>query len=170
MARRHSRIETELPADLREALNRLLLEGATYEEACAFCQERGHDISMSSMGRYGKRFFEAYQAVKQFEDQARVLTSGPGQGLSLEEATSKMLLQRVMAGLISGEVDVKEMPRVISDVAKLQAASVARERFKADVAAKARKAADKVEGLVRQAGLSDETVAKIRAGILGIAR
>ena len=167
--RKRSRIETELPPDLREELHRILLEGATYEEACQYCADRGHDISRSSMGRYGKDFFQAYQAIKQFEDQARAITSEAGQGLSLEEATSKMMLQKVMAGLVSGEADILEIPRLISDVAKLQSSSVARERLKADLAAKVKKVAGDVEKAVKKSGLSDEAADRIKRQILGIA-
>ncbi len=168
-SRKRSRIETELPPDLREELHRILLEGATYEEACQYCKDRGHDISRSSMGRYGKTFFEAYQSIKQFEDQARAITSEVGEGLTLEEATSKMLLQKVMAGLVSGDADILEIPRLISDVAKLQASSVARERLKADLAAKVKKVAGAVDAAVKKGGLSDETAEIIRKQILGIA-
>lgn len=76
--RRRSKIETELPADLREEVNRLLLEGTTYEDAALYCQTKGYDISRSSMGRYGKEFFEAYRNIKQFEDQSKALTSEVG--------------------------------------------------------------------------------------------
>ncbi|WP_028314680.1 DUF3486 family protein [Desulfatibacillum aliphaticivorans] len=167
--RKRSRIETELPRDLREELHRILLEGATYEEACQYCKDRGHDISRSSMGRYGKTFFEAYQAVKQFEDQAQALKSEVGEGLTLEEATSKMMLQKVMAGLVSGEADILEIPRLISDVAKLQASSVAREKLKADLAARVKKVAGEVADAVKKSGLSDDAADKIKRKILGIA-
>ncbi len=167
--RRRSRIETELPPDLREELHRILLEGATYEEACQYCKDRGHDISSSSMGRYGKSFFEAYQSIKQFEDQARAITSEVGEGLTLEEAASKMMLQKVMAGLVSGEADILEIPRLISDVAKLQMSSVAREKLKADLAAKVKKVAGDVAKTAKRGGLSDEAADLIRKQILGIA-
>lgn len=168
--RKRSRIETELPKEIREELNRVLLEGATYEEACQYCRDRGFDISHSSMGRYGKEFFEAYQAVRQFEDQARAITSEAGDGLTLEEATSKMLLQKVMAGLVSGDADILEIPRLISDVAKLQSSSVARERLKSDLAAKVQRIAGDVVQAVKKGGLSDEAADKIKRQILGIAQ
>ena len=77
ISRRRSRIETELPPNIRAEVNRILLEGATYEEAAQYCHRKGHDISRSSMGRYGKVFFETYARVKRFEDQAAALTSEP---------------------------------------------------------------------------------------------
>lgn len=149
--RRRSRIETELPKELREELNRLLLEGATYEDASAWCKARGYDISKSSVGRYGKVFFEAYANVRRFEDQSRALQGEVGDGLLLEEATTKLLLQRVMAALIDGGADVMEIPRLLSDVAKLQSSSVQRERMKAQVAEQVRK-----ETLAEVAGRIDD--------------
>ncbi len=131
--RRRSKIETDLPAELREEVNRLLLEGATYEDVAMYCKARGFDISRSSVGRYGKAFFEAYQQVKQFEDQSKALKSEAGESLSMDEAISKMLQQRVLKGLMAEGFDIMEIPRLISDVAKLQTSNVLREKLKEDL-------------------------------------
>lgn len=128
--RRRSRVETELPADLREQANRLILEGMTYEELSDWSASKGHDISRSAWGRYGKRYYEAYQQVRQFEDQSKALASSPGEGLTMEEALSKLLLQKAMAAVLSGEWDVLEAPRLISEIARLQSSNVAREKLK----------------------------------------
>jgi hypothetical protein len=168
-SRRRSRVETELPRELREQAHRLLLEGMTYEDLADWSAEHGYDISRSSWGRYGKEFYEAYQAIKRFEDQARVLSGEPGEGLTMEEAVSKMLLQKVMAAAVDGTLDVLQVPRIIADVAKLQQSSVQREKLKDDFARAARAAADKVGAIAKKGGLSAETVQQIRKEILGIA-
>lgn len=167
--RRRSRVETELPRELRDEANRLILEGFTYEELAAWSVERGFDISRSSWGRYGKAFYESYQAVKRFEDQSRALSGEAGEGLTMEEAVSKMLLQRVMEALTLGKWDVMDVPRLLSDVAKLQSSSISREKLKDDFARRARESADKVEAIVKKGGLSAETIQQIRKEILGIA-
>jgi len=168
--RRRSRIETEMPADVRKDLDRILLEGATYEEAANFCKGRGYDISRSSVGRYGKNFMEAYQNIMRFADQSRALTSEANDGLPMEEAVGKMLLQKVMAALLDGSADIAENSRLISDVAKLQSSNIQLSRLKIDLAERTRKAADAVVKIAKKGGLSADAADQIRAKILGIAK
>ena len=165
--RRRSRIETELPPDIREQVNRLLLEGATYDDVADFCRGKGFDISKSSVGRYGKAFFEAYQNIKQFEDQSRALTSEVDEGLPMEEAVGKMLLQKVLSGLIDG-ADVFENSRLISDVASLQRSSIALSKHKMDLEKRVQKVADEVAATVKSKGLTDAAADQIRKKILGV--
>ena len=166
--RKRSRIETELPADIREQVNRLLLEGSTYDDVAAFCQTRGHDISKSSVGRYGKTFFEAYQNIRIFEDQSRALTSEVDDGLPMEEAVGKMLLQKVLAGLVSGEADVLANSRLISDVASLQRSSISLQKHKMDLEKRVTKVADEVAAAAKFKGASDEFTEWMRKKILGL--
>lgn len=166
--RNRSRVETELPEEIRRNLDRILLEGATYDEAAEYLKSGGYDISRASVGRYGKRFFEAYQQVRQFEDQAHALKSEVGDGLSMEEAAGKLLVQKVMAAVIDGTFDVLEMPRLISDFAKLQSSSVARERLKADIQDRVKKAAGRVEKIATGSGISPDTLRRIKEEIYGI--
>lgn len=56
--RRHSKVETELPQEIKGQVDRLLIENATYEEIASFLKEQGHDIGKSSIGRYGKEFLK----------------------------------------------------------------------------------------------------------------
>ena len=166
--RRRSRVETELPAQLREQANRLLLEGITYEDMAAWSLERGYDISRSSWGRYGKEFFEAYQAVKRFEDQSKAMTGEAGDGMTMEEALSKVLLQKIMAAVTGANFDLLEVPRLISDFAKLQSSNIQREKLKDEYAKRVREAAESVGKIAKQGGMSEETVTEIQKRILGI--
>ena len=110
-----------MEGDFLKATN---ITAITYDDLEAWCKEKGFQISRSSIGRYGKTFFEAYQQVKRFEDQSRALQSDVGDGLLMEEAATKLLLQKVMGALIDGSADILEIPRIISDVARLQQSSV----------------------------------------------
>ena len=74
----------------------------------------------------------------------------------------------ILEAQLSGKLDIKKMPRIISDFAKLQASSVQRERMKKDMAEKAVKAADAVERIAKKGGLSDKAAEDIRKKILGI--
>lgn len=164
--RRRSRIETELPVQLRQQLNRVLLEGATYDEAAAFLNGQGYDISRSSVGRYGKEFFEAYQKIVQFEDQSRALTSATEKGMPMEEAVGKMLLQKVMAALVDGSADVMEVPRLISDVAKLQRSHVAMAQWKREIEKRADEAVENIKA--KSKTIDPDTLKIIKEEIYGL--
>jgi hypothetical protein len=164
--RRRSRIETELPVELRQQLNRVLLEGATYDEAAAFLNDKGYDISRSSVGRYGKEFFEAYQKIVQFEDQSRALTSATEKGMPMEEAVGKMLLQKVMAALVDGSADVLEVPRLISDVAKLQRSHVAMAQWKREIEKRADAAVENIK--TKSKTIDPDTLKIIKEEIYGL--
>ncbi len=168
-----SRIESELPKELREEVHRLLIEDATYEDISLYCKAKGHDISRSSAGRYGKRFLEVYKKALQFEDQSRILKSKVGEGLILDEAISKLLMQKIMDTIVDGTMDILEVPRLISDFAKLQASDVKREAAKVSLEAEVRKrtleeAADVVEKTARENGMSKKSAEMFRAEVLGI--
>ncbi|HNR13092.1 MAG TPA: DUF3486 family protein [Thermodesulfobacteriota bacterium] len=168
MVRKHCRITDELPAEIREQVDRLLIEGGTtYDDIQTFLAEKGYDISRSAIGRYGKDFFAAYQRLKVIEDKSRALVSEAGDGMVLEEAASKIFTQMIIEAQLSKELDIKELPRIISDFAKLQASTVLRERFKADF----RKKFDKVMSDAEKESKNmtkDELVSMIRERVYGL--
>lgn len=168
--RRHGRVNDELPREIREQVDRLLIEGgSTYDEIRDFLASQGYDISRSAIGRYGKDFLACYQRLRVIEDKSRALVSEVGDGLVLEEAASKLFAQMILEAQISGDLDIKELPRIISDFAKLQASNVMRERYKREIKAKVEKTAADVEKTAKKGGLTPETAAEIRKKILGLA-
>lgn len=168
--RTHSRIERELPAEVRREVDRLLVEGnATYDEIASFLTAKGYDISRSAIGRYGKDFLAQYQRLRIIEDKSRTLISEAGDGLSLEEAASKVFAQKILEALLSGDLDVLEVPRLVSDFAKLQGSTVLRERLKMDVKKRVEKAVETVEKTLTKKAVDAETLRRIREEIYGIA-
>lgn len=167
--RKHYAVEDRLPEDIRAQVDRLLIEGATYDEVQAWLDGQGHDISRSAIGRYGKDFLAAYQRLRMVEDQARTLVSEAGDGLVLEEAASKLFGQQIIEGLVSAKIDVTTLPRLVSDFAKLAGASVQRERLKADLKNKADKAVKKVEKQLTDLSIPEDKLAYIKEVIYGIA-
>ncbi len=163
----HSRITSDLPPEVQREVDRLLVEGdATYDEIRDFLARRGFDISRSAIGRYGKEFLANYRRLRIVEDKSRVLVSEAGDGMVLEEAAAKIFAQMILEAQLSGELDITELPRIISDFAKLQASSVLRERMKKEFEKKVEKTADKVEETARREGVSAETIQKIRRDVL----
>lgn len=167
--RRHGRIRDELPAEVRAQVDRLLIENATYDDVKAFLDEGGYDISRSAVGRYGKDFMNAYQQLKIIEDKSKTMVSEAGDGMVLEEAVSKMFARMILEAQLTDELDIKKIPRIIGDFARLQKSVVDRERLKRDFADRAAKAARAVDRIAKKGGLSDAAAEQIRKKILGIA-
>jgi hypothetical protein len=167
--RRHSSIGDELPQELKREVDRLLVEGnVTYDDIKAFLEEKGYDISRSAIGRYGKEFLAQYQRLRVIEEKSRTLVSEAGDGMVLEEAAAKIFAQKIVEAQLLEDFDILENTRLISDFAKLQSSTVARERFKRELKEKVAKTAESVVKTARQGGLSDEKAEEIRRKILGI--
>jgi len=168
--RKHSRVQDELPAEVRAQVDRLLIEQATYDEIKAFLDSEGYDISRSAIGRYGHDFLAAYQNLRIIEDKSRALVSEAGDGMVLEEAAAKLFSQMILEAQLSGKLDIKKLPRIISDFAKLQTSTVSRERLKRDIAERVAQTADDVAKTVKKSGLSEDTAEEIRKKIMGISK
>jgi hypothetical protein len=166
--RKRSRIDTELPVEVRQETDRLLIEGATYEEISAYLKANGHDISKSSVGRYGKDFLNLYRRIRVMEDKSRALSSEPGE-MALEEAASKLFTGEILELLMAHTLDIGEKSRIIGDFAKLQSSSVARERLKSDTRKKIDAKLSDLESKARKGtGLDPETLRRVREEIYGI--
>jgi hypothetical protein len=165
--RRHGKVH-ELPADVREQVDALLLEpDITYEDVEAFLKEKGHDISTSSIGRYGKHFLNQVRKLRQIEDQARTLVSEAGaDAMVLEEAATKLFAEQVISALMEPGFDARKLSYMLSDFARLQMSSVRREALKAELKKKAEQAVKNIEKKATE--LSPETLAIIREQIYGL--
>lgn len=167
--RKHSKVEDNLPPEIRREVNRLLLEGETYEDISDYLKGKGHDISRSSIGRYGKGFLNEYRNLLIIEDKSKILLSeAGGDGMVLEEAVAKKMAATLMELLLDEGIDIGKTPRIISDFARLQSSSTARERAKMEFKKKATVVADDVVKVAKTGGLSEEKAEQIRRKILGI--
>lgn len=132
--RSHSKI-SKLPASVREAVDRLILSGKTYDEIAEHLQHMGEDISRASVGRYGQRFLAQMEKLQLFRDQARVVVDSAGDRPALEiaEAANQMALSAVMEYIM--EIDSlkgAKATEVIKALALLERSGVQRERLKLD--------------------------------------
>lgn len=100
--RSHSKV-TKLPKELREAVDRKILEGMTYQEIADFLNEKDQEVSRSSIGRYGQRFIARMEKLKLFQEQAKIIVEQGGERPALEvvEATSQMALQTIMEHIMN---------------------------------------------------------------------
>jgi hypothetical protein len=167
----HGRIRDELPQEVREKVDRLLVEGgSTYDDIRDFLAAEGYDISRSAIGRYGKDWLNTYQRLRIAEDKARTLVSEVGDGLALDEAASRLLMQKVLELLISTELTPKERASLMKSVAILQSSSVQREKLKKELRSKVEEVAEEVTQTARRGGMSDELIREMEERVLGIIR
>lgn len=168
--RSHSKI-SKLPASVREAVDKLILSGKTYDEIAEHLQHMGEAISRASVGRYGQRFLAQMEKLQLFRDQARVVVDSAGDRPALEiaEAANQMALSAVMEYIM--EIDSlkgAKATEVIKALALLERSGVQRERLKLE----ARKKANEIiktleEGTPTMAALSPEHMAYIK-GMYGL--
>lgn len=130
--RRHGKVH-QLPSEIRKEVDDLLTTpGVTYQDIEEYLKPKGYDISMSSIGRYGKDFLNTYQQLRIIEDQARTLVSDAGEGLTLDEAGGKLSAKMLIEILTSKEKADAMDPKLLAAFASMQKAAVAREKMKQD--------------------------------------
>ena len=167
----HSSVD-KLPAELREAVNAAVADGATIDEITALIRGEGGDCSRSAVGRYAQKFRAMLREQRESE---RTLTlwmkefgeRGQGRaGLVLIETMRTMVLGTMAAFAERGEpVPTQELARLSLVLKRIEDADrlrLARERA-------AEKAAEAAKPKPRK-GLSPETVAAIDEFVLGKAR
>jgi len=160
-------VDTALPADIREGLIDIVVEGATLDQAEKWLAERGYDISRTSIGRWRQAFYPIYQKYVTFRAQARALKGDAGESLGTSEVLAQMLEQQVFEAVVDGSLDVAEAPKILGELAKLQRVAVEREKLKRDLADRAKSAAGEVEKIAEKAGLSDGARGEIRNVLMG---
>lgn len=133
--RKHSKITSILPAELVEAINHRLVNGETYEQIAAFVRGEGHEISKSSVGRYGKTFLSKLERLKIVKEQAKAIVTESKEGPSLEmtEAATQLALQLIMEKLVlTDNLDDTKTGEILKALALLERSAVQREKLKLD--------------------------------------
>ncbi len=159
----------ELPLHIAEQVDRLLVEGSSFEEIRSFLAEQGQDITKTTIGRYGAEFLECYRRLRVIEEKSRALASDTEDGLLLGEAASRLFTQMIIESQLDGKIELETLPKLLSDFARLQSSNVQRERLRREFRARVEKAAEEVGQKNRKNGLSEEAAEEIRRKILGIA-
>lgn len=169
--RSHSKI-SQLPTELREAVDKLILSGRTYDEIVEYLAHMGEDVSRSSVGRYGQRFLAKMEKLQLFRDQARAVVDSAGDRPALEiaEAANQMALSTVMEYVMEMDSlkDAKSTD-VIKALALLERSGVQREKLKLTIRKKAEEAVKSVEKRVADLAITPEVLEMIRKDIYGIA-
>lgn len=162
-----------LPEDVRKDLEQMLIRGgfSDYVGLAEWLQSRGFEISKSSVHRFGKNFKERLQALKTATDQAKAIAEASEDDAGLmNDALIRLVQTKTFELLVELETSDKNLPKIGRMVADLARAAVSQKKLMKDVEDKIRAAADDVEGMAKQSGLSDEAAAEIYNKILGVAR
>lgn len=176
MARRST--VAALPRALLERCNALIRDGHTIEEILAALQGLGAQVSRSAVGRYVKSAREVMEKHRQAQDVARVwvdkLEAEPAGDVArlLPEMLRVVAFQSLTtmgeADKPAKPMDVMLLAKALKDIAGTTKTHLDVERQLRAMREQLKTVAVEVEGAVRQAGLSEETVGQIKARILGV--
>ena len=172
----HSRIQRELPTEVINIIHDMLLQGnATYDEIKDFLSgkkvvlknveyqipgEHTYEISRSSIGRYGKRFFELFKDFMIIQQQAKMMVNESEDCLFMEEAVSRLSITKLFQLLMDKDLQANQISSILTSISRIQSAAVEREKFKQTITKKIHKAKD-------TKGLSEEAVNAIESIIMG---
>ena len=157
----------DLPPRILAQVNRFLVEEVSYEEISDFLHAQGYEISKTTIVRYGREFLDYCRRHRVVEEKSRALTSDEESASLVEEAASRLFALMIVEQLLSGKINIEEMPKLLSDFARLLSSNVQREKLRREI----RKRVEKTDKEVKRSaprGLSDKTAADIRRKILGL--
>ena len=122
----------KLPEAIRKEVENRFLEGHTYEEIAAYLKEMGHNISKTSIHRYGKPFLQKFESVRLAKEFAQLLAEDniDRPTTELHEANNALISQMIMEALISDKVEQQTKLDAARSIATLQRAQVQNERLK----------------------------------------
>lgn len=134
MRRKHYKLE-DLPPDIVNVVNQKLVDGFTYREVAEWLSRLGHDVSKSSVGRYGKDFLSRLERLKVVKEQARTIVQANPDAPATEmaEAANQLATQLIMEFLMKLDVSHLEdakVTEILTALAKLEASGVRREQLK----------------------------------------
>ena len=173
---------TTLPQPVKRAVDDAIRDGLTIDDIVDLLQDKGVSRARSSIGRYAKNYREIADRQRDLSSVAKSFAGEFGDG---DNAQGKLLIQmftsiltQVAMPMASGDVaefdpkDLHFLARSIKDVmsaAKIDTDRDAkiREETIRKVKAEALKAA---ETGMRGSGASDETIAAVKAKLLGIGK
>ena len=178
---------SRLPADVKSFIEGKLAEGrVTLDELIAelhtkfpTVQKAGELPSRAAVHRYGQKLEKRLSAIRASTEAAKIIQAQAGDNEDARSGALTALIQTELFEAILNlqelddpEMDPAERVGMLSAAAKniatLTRSSVALKQFQAKVRDATRAAASEVEKTAKKAGLSDATVAEIKARILGI--
>lgn len=163
-----------LPKEVKEWLDNALIEAnfGDYELLATTLQEKGFDISKSSLHRYGSVFETRMAALKIATEQAEAIAkSVPDDENALGDALLRVIQEKTFSLLMNMENPDKISFAALAKIAtEVGFASTNVKEFRSKTKAKAKEAAAEVGKIVKKAGLTPDAIDNIKRAILGIAQ
>ena len=162
-----------LPENIRQALNQKLIWNSfgNYTDLAAWLETEGYKISRSAIHAYGQSFEERVDALQIATEQARALVeSSPDDEDAMSGALVRLTQEKLFRLLLKLPVDPEKisLPQLTRAIADLSRVSIVQKKWRSAIREATAKAAESVEKVVREGGLSKETADQIRREILGI--
>lgn len=177
-----------LPAELRERLHKEMVArgfgdivGLT-DELNTWCiaNDVGLTIGKSAVGAESQRVRRAQEAIRATTEAAKLMAdSSRDDGDTRSEAAMAIVQSEMFNALLqAGEAEAVEDPfermallsKAGTSLARLSRARVNQAKWRSEVDARAKAAADAVSKIAKKGGLDAKTVAEIRSSILGIVK
>lgn len=129
--RSHGKIDA-LSDPLKKQVEEKLLSGETYKDIASYLQEKGEDIHLSSVGRYGKKFLKRFESVRIAKDYAKLLAEDNADrpATELHEANNLLASQLIMEALVDDGMEPEAREKIAKSIASLQRAQVSNEKLK----------------------------------------
>ena len=174
MARKSS-IES-LPPDIQVAVNAALRQGWTIDDIVGHVRDMGGDVSRSAVGRYKQRFEQIGRKMRETRDVAKVWIDKLGEEPDGDVARLLTELIRTIAfktSMTLAEDDDAVDPKHLAMLARSIKDLATADRATAELALKLRReiadeAAEAVETVAKERGLSADAVDEIKRKILGV--
>lgn len=169
-----------LPDDVRAELDRRIIAGgfSGYVSLAEWLSEQGWEISKTTVGLRGQRLKRRMAAIRASTDAARLIAeAAPDDADERSNAIISLIQTDIFESLLAlQEAEDEENPakrvevlgKAAKNIATLTRASVARNKWAAEVRAKIDVARAEVKKLASAGGVSEETMAAIDARLQGL--
>ncbi len=165
------RLPSETKAWLDQELVRRHFTG--YVDLAELLEEQGYEISKSALGRYGKKFKEQQESLKQSIEMAKAFAEVVGDdGAAMNKTLTALAQQELMAIVREGRYDDSiKLPALVQAIAQLNRSDINTRKF--NIIQEARHqalddAANAVETAAQQQGLSADQAQFWREQVLGV--
>ncbi|MDS7933974.1 DUF3486 family protein [Acinetobacter sp. V91_7] len=150
-----------------------------YEEIANILQERGYNVSKSSVHRYGQKVEQKLAAVQASTQAAMMIADAAPDDSDMRSSAVLSLVQTELFNALialqeSENPDADPADRIMlmakagKGIAEISKASVNQKKWESEVKERVQAAAKEVDKIVKKSGLSKETANEIRKQILGI--
>lgn len=128
-----------LPPEILEQLNKMIVDGCTYEEIGHWLKKFDVNVHRSTVNRYGQGYLERLERIRIISEQTKaVFEDNKGKpATELSDASVLIVTQMLMESLMENEeIDMKDLTKAAQALATLQRSNVSSEKLKIDTQTK----------------------------------